>query len=126
DDAHLRERLVARDLAVAPAEDARRGAARRGERLEAQALKHARRTSVPRVGNDEGSRPFMQGLEALGFLALVHSMRMLLSRTTLPQRATLSTIHFSVASGLSMRTSIPSVSVRVLLTSGSLIAFTSS
>src|SRR6185295_19377433 len=47
-----------------------------------------------------------------------YSAWILLSFTTLPHRAMFSAIHFCVASGPSATTSMPSVSVSVLLTSG--------
>src|SRR5207247_2002321 len=68
DGARVRERLGARHAPVAPAEHARRGAARGGERLEAQAGEDARRARVPRVGDDERARALMQLAEAIGLL----------------------------------------------------------
>src|SRR6185503_13543589 len=56
----------------------------------------------------------------------LHSILMLLSLTTLPQRAMLSTIHFCVASGPRATTSMPLVSRSSWLTSGSAIALRSS
>src|SRR5688572_16102921 len=48
----------------------------------------------------------------------LHSTRMLLSLTTLPQRSISLRIHFCVSSGPSATTSMPCVSVRILFTSG--------
>src|SRR6185436_927935 len=56
----------------------------------------------------------------------LHWLVMPLSFTTLPQRAIASARYLPVASGLSASTSMPSVSVRVFCTSGSLIVFCSS
>src|SRR5687768_18558970 len=56
----------------------------------------------------------------------LHCTVMLFSLTTRPQRAMLSAIHLWVAAGLRATTSMPWVSVKVLSTSGSLSALTSS
>ena len=53
----VRERLVARDAAVAPAERRREAAARRGERLEAERREQPRRAGVPRVGHEQRRAP---------------------------------------------------------------------
>ena len=62
------ERLVARQLAVLPAEHAGGGAARRRQRVEAEPLEQLRRAGVERVGDDERTRPGVQRLQARGFL----------------------------------------------------------
>jgi hypothetical protein len=68
DFARVRERLVARQLAVLPAEDAGCGAARGRERLEAEPLEQLRRAGVECVGDDERTRSRVQRPQALGFV----------------------------------------------------------
>jgi hypothetical protein len=68
--ARMRQRLVARDLAVAPSERARAGAARGRQRAKAEPGQHARRAGVPRVGNQEGAGSLVQRPERGGLVAL--------------------------------------------------------
>src|SRR6185295_10940506 len=70
DGAAMREGLLARHLAVAAAERAGLGAARGGERLEAERGEDARGAGVPRVRNRECPRRLVEGTEAGGLLAL--------------------------------------------------------
>ena len=62
--------LVARHVAVAPAEGAGKAAAGRSQRLEPQAGQDAGRAGVERVGEDEGFRALVQGMEPLGLFGL--------------------------------------------------------
>jgi hypothetical protein len=56
----VRQGLLARDLAVAPAQHAGRRAARRREALEALLRQQQRRTGIEGVGDDEGTRAVVQ------------------------------------------------------------------
>src|SRR5207245_6031820 len=62
--------LVARPRAVALAEHARLGAAGGRQRLETEPGEHARGARVPRVGDHERPRPFVERAEARGLVAL--------------------------------------------------------
>src|SRR5207247_8902289 len=64
------QRLVARHLAVAPAEDAGGRAARGRQRLEAEPGEDARRPGIPRVGDHEDARRLVERAEPGGPVAL--------------------------------------------------------
>src|SRR2546428_498782 len=72
---NARQRLGARHLAVAAAEDAGGGAARRGERLEAERGENARRSGVPGVRDHERARRLVQRAEAKGLVILADRHR---------------------------------------------------
>jgi hypothetical protein len=69
----VRQRLLARDRAVAAAEAERAAGAGRGERLEAETRQDARRAGVERIGNHERARPLVQRAERRAFLGLARA-----------------------------------------------------
>ena len=82
DGAGMGQRLVARDLAIAPAEHAGRRTAGRGQRREAQASQRARAARVPGVGDDE-TRAAMQARKASALSCWVTAMVLLVQRAHL-------------------------------------------
>src|SRR5262249_3290396 len=70
DHARVGQRLVARHLAVALAEHARLGAAGGRQSSEPERGEHARGARVPRVGDHECPRPFVERAKARGLFAL--------------------------------------------------------
>src|SRR5213080_1220616 len=78
DEARVRERLIARQVAIAPADGARCCGARCGERLEPEAGENACRADIPGIWNHERVRTVVQAAKANGLFCLsdIHRSRL--------------------------------------------------